>query len=313
MYEPLVTIAIPTYNRSDGYLREALASARAQRYEPLEILVVDNASTDGTTAYVGSIDDDRVRYVRNESNIGVNDNFNRCIAHARGEYFLLLHDDDRIDDDFVQACIDALRSSHAPAHPGFIRTGTRGMDAAGRVTRERSNAASSANVADLVMSWFNGRTSFFFCSTLFRTEALRDAGGFHSRRELYTDVAAIVRIAATHPVLDVPDVKASFRRHGGNNGNAQTIEAWCDDSLYVLELMCEAAPERAEEIRSRGLRYFTGNNYNRASRLDGFMNRVQAFWVVYRFFGFRKPPLRFIAYRNFHRWRARFRDGSVSM
>lgn len=313
MHEPLVSIAIPTYNRSDGYLREALESARAQRYEPLEIIVVDNASTDGTAAYVASVDDDRVRYVRNEANIGVNDNFNACIGHARGEYFLLLHDDDRIDGDFVQVCIDAMRSSQGPERPGFVRTGTRGMDAAGRITRERLNEASSSNVADLVMSWFNGSTSFFFCSTLFRTEALRDAGGFHSRRELYTDVAAIVRIAAKHPVLDVPDVKASFRRHGGNNGNAQTIEAWCDDSRYVLDLMCAAAPERAEQIRSRGLRYFTGNNYNRASRLDGFANRVQAFWVVYRYFGFRKSPLSFIAYRNFRRWRTRLRDGSVSM
>lgn len=311
MSDTLVTIAIPTYNRSDGYLREALGSALAQTYEPLEIVVVDNASTDATADYVASVADERVRYVRNETNVGVNDNFNACVAHARGEYVLLLHDDDRIDPDFASACVEALAVWRHPEPPGLIRTGTRGMDAAGVVTRERRNRAESTSVADLVLSWFAGRTSIFFCSTLFRTEALRAAGGFCSRRELYTDVAAIVRIAAEHRVLEVEEIKASFRRHGGNNGNAQTIEAWCDDSHYVLDLMCERAPERASEIRAEGLRYFTRNNYYRVSRLNGVGNRLQAYWVVYRAFGFRISPLRFVADRGLRRLKAYLQSASV--
>ena len=304
MPDTLVTIAIPTYNRSDGYLRETLGSALAQDYSPLEIIVLDNASTDGTTAYVASAADERVRYIRNDTNVGVNDNFNNCLRHARGDYFLLLHDDDHIDPDFVRSCMTALADWEHPEPPGFIRTGTRGMNAQGVVTRERRNRASSGSVGELVLSWFEGRTSFFFCSTLFGTEALRAAGGFHSRRELYTDVAAVVRIAAERAVLDVEAVKASFRRHGGNNGNAQTIEAWCDDSSYLLDLMCDKAPEHADEIRARGLRYFTRNNYYRVSRLNGLMNRLQAYWLVYRYFGFRTSPLRFAVLRSLRRLKA---------
>lgn len=306
MSETLVTIAIPTYNRASGYLREALGSALAQTYEPLEIVVVDNASTDDTGAYVASVADERVRYVRNESNVGVNDNFNACVRLARGEYVLLLHDDDHIDPDFVRICMGALSEWEHADPPGFIRTGTRGMDASGAVTRERRNAAGSASVGDLALSWFRGRTSIFYCSTLFRTEALRATGGFHSRRELYTDVAAIVRIAAEYRVLNIEDVLASFRRHGGNNGNVQTIEAWCDDSLYVLDLMCEKAPEQAARVRSEGLRFFTRNNYYRVLRLNGLWTRVQGYWFVYRFFGFRTSPLRLAAQRGLRWVRANF-------
>ncbi len=312
VHRPFVTIAIPTYNRSDGYLREALESALAQDYEALEIVVVDNASTDSTGAYVSSVADERLRYIRNETNLGVNGNFNACLEHARGEYFLLLHDDDRIDPDFVTCCMNALQAFSTTVAPAFIRTGTRVMDAAGRVRSERRNDASDGSVADLILSWFDRETSLYFCSTLYHTEALRAAGGFRSRRELYIDVAAIVRLAARLPWLDVRDVKATFRRHGGNNGNAQTIEAWCDDSQYLLDLMCEVVPQRAEEIRQRGLQYFSVNNYNRAARLDGLVNRMQAYWVVYRYFGFASSPLRFIAYKNYRRFKDAVGGSSVS-
>jgi glycosyltransferase involved in cell wall biosynthesis len=298
MPRPLVTVAISTYNRAAGYLREAYASALAQTYEPLEIVVVDNASTDATAELIAAAGDPRVRYVRNEKNIGANGNFNACLQHARGTWFLLLHDDDRIDPDFVTTTMEALEGWQGDAPPGLIRTGNRVMDADGVVVSERRNLARGGSAGDLALDWFGRRTSMYFCNTLYRTDALREAGGFRSKRELYIDVAAVFRIAARYPVLDVPDVKASFRRHGGNNGNAQSIEAWCDDSRYLLDLMCEAAPERAEELRRIGMDYFTGNNYARVSRFSDPIQRWRAYWTVYRYFGFRRSPLVYVAKRN---------------
>lgn len=299
--EPLVTIAIPTYNRSDGYLREALASALAQDYAPLEIVVVDNASQDATPEYVASIADPRLRYARNPKNLGVNGNFNACVAQARGEYVLVLHDDDRVDPDFVTACMDAVRASRSAAAPGMVRTGTRVVDAQGAVLLERANGARGAGAGGLALDWFAERTSLYFCSTLFHTAALREAGGFHSRRELYIDVAAVFRIAAQHPVVDVADVKASFRRHGGNNGTAQSILAWCEDSTYLLDLACELSPERAEEIRAIGTPYFIRSNFHRATRIDRLGDRLRAFWSVYRHFAYPVLVPRLIASRGVRR------------
>ena len=99
-----VTVGIPTYNRADSYLKNALKSALAQRYENFEIVVSDNCSKDHTQALVEQMDDGRIRYFRQEKNIPANDNFNFCLQQARGDYFLLLHDDDLIDPDFVAAC-----------------------------------------------------------------------------------------------------------------------------------------------------------------------------------------------------------------
>ena len=77
--KPLVTIAIPTYNRADGYLRDALKSAMNQTYENIEIVVSDNCSPDNTEDYIKGIDDPRIRYFRQKEGILPNDNFNFCL------------------------------------------------------------------------------------------------------------------------------------------------------------------------------------------------------------------------------------------
>src|SRR4030042_2488708 len=125
---PLVTIAIPTYNRADGFLKEAIRSALNQTYSNIEIIVSDNCSVDNTTTVVKSFNDPRIRYFKHKENIGANNNFNFCVEQARGAYFLLLHDDDLIDDDFIDVCMKAAEYN---TDIGLIRTGTRVIDSAG--------------------------------------------------------------------------------------------------------------------------------------------------------------------------------------
>lgn len=105
---PLVTIAIPTYNRANLYLTQAIESAINQTYPNLEIIISDNCSTDDTEMVIRSFKDPRIRYFRQEKNIGGNNNFNFCLKQARGEYFLLLMDDDLIDSDFIETCMRGL-------------------------------------------------------------------------------------------------------------------------------------------------------------------------------------------------------------
>lgn len=94
MARPLVSIAIPTWNRRE-MLRTALASAQAQTYDNLEIVVSDNASTDGTAEMVREVarGDDRIRLFVNDRNIGVH-NYLRVSTYLRGEYVKFLNDDD---------------------------------------------------------------------------------------------------------------------------------------------------------------------------------------------------------------------------
>ena len=97
--KPVLTIAIPTYNRA-WCLRELLTLLVDQiKDEPrIELIISDNASPDDTTSVVGEFVAHglRVRYIRNDENIGPDANFLQCFEQARGKYVWLFSDDDLI-------------------------------------------------------------------------------------------------------------------------------------------------------------------------------------------------------------------------
>ena len=98
----LVTIAIPV--RRERYFGEAFASALAQRYAPLEILVSDDSPGAEVGRTVREAADPRVRYVRNAQPLGFAGNFTACLRAARGELIKFLNDDDRL----LPHCVEAL-------------------------------------------------------------------------------------------------------------------------------------------------------------------------------------------------------------
>jgi glycosyltransferase involved in cell wall biosynthesis len=96
MSRPLVSICVPTCNRA-LLLRESLRTICAQDYEPLEILISDDASSDETESLCRSLaqQDGRIRYIRQPTRLGLYPNHNFCINESRGDFFCLLHDDDQ--------------------------------------------------------------------------------------------------------------------------------------------------------------------------------------------------------------------------
>ena len=119
--EPLVSILVPTYNR-EKYIGACLQSALNQTYRNLEVIVVDNASSDSTWDIVGEIasQDQRVRRFRNEINLGPVRNWERCLAEARGELAKFLWSDDLISPTFVSKTVPWLRDN---PEAGFVYTG----------------------------------------------------------------------------------------------------------------------------------------------------------------------------------------------
>lgn len=115
--DPLLTVVIPTYNRSI-LLSRAIESVLVQTYPHLEVLIADNASTDETEeicrSYVAA--DARVRYVRRETNIGMARNFTEGMREADGQYCMWLADDDYLGSpEYLTTCYGFLRS-----HPDHV-------------------------------------------------------------------------------------------------------------------------------------------------------------------------------------------------
>ena len=287
---PLVTIAIPTYNRAGSYLPGVIEAALDQTWTNIEVLVGDNASTDDTPAVVARYSDPRLLHVRHPVNLGANGNFNRLLELARGEWFLLLHDDDLVDPRFVEVC---LKSRQPGVEYGLIRTGVRAIDGEGRVLKERPNVVRGAKPVDLYRAWFRAKTGLYLCNTLYRTSALRAIGGWHSLHNLLEDNYALVRILANWPRLDVAEVMASFRYTYDQRTFQVPVREWCEDFLGLLKLISSQVNSgERDEIEAMGRRFFGQLCVRRANAIAPPLRRLQARIQVARAFGLQTLRLR---------------------
>ncbi|PMB20499.1 glycosyl transferase [Fischerella thermalis CCMEE 5205] len=107
---PLVSIITPTYNRPD-YLKQALKSAISQTYQNIEIIVSDNCSPENPQAIVESFNDPRIRFSRNETNLGMLPNTIKAFKMARGKYVAALLDDDLWEEDFLAKLVPPLEAN----------------------------------------------------------------------------------------------------------------------------------------------------------------------------------------------------------
>lgn len=126
---PLVSIGLPVCN-GERYLSEALDSLLSQTYRNIEIIISDNASTDSTPAVCAMYarKDSRVRYYRNEKNLGAARNYNLTVEHARGKYFKWAAHDDICKPTLIEECVAVLEreSNVCLAYPKTIIIGPTG-------------------------------------------------------------------------------------------------------------------------------------------------------------------------------------------
>jgi glycosyltransferase involved in cell wall biosynthesis len=113
MHEPLVTIAIPTYNRPQEIIK-AIESAIHQTYNNLEIFISDNCSPNEQVEQVCrkyALEDKRIRYIRQPENKGPLSNYNYLLENATGKYHIYLADDDWLSENYIFECVNILENS----------------------------------------------------------------------------------------------------------------------------------------------------------------------------------------------------------
>src|SRR6267142_6107507 len=129
--QPKVSVGLPVYNGAE-FLRAALDSILRQDYRDFELIISDNASTDGTRAICQQYaqGDKRIRYFRNESNGGAAENYRRVFELARGDYFnWATHDDIQLPG-FLRRCAEVL--DKAPTSVVLVAPRAEIIDAEGR-------------------------------------------------------------------------------------------------------------------------------------------------------------------------------------
>jgi glycosyltransferase involved in cell wall biosynthesis len=181
--KPKVSVCIPVFN-GENYLHDCIHSVLKQNYDNFEILIMDNCSTDSTQMIVSEIQDNRIRYIRNDKNIGVFNNFSKCLAEAHGEYFILLPHDDLLLPGLISAYATELEDKSI----GLVYSAVEIIDAEGRLlsTRVSHKENIKFNSEEAIEDIF--RNFMPIQLAMVRTSILRNVGGFDSNYGLFIDI-----------------------------------------------------------------------------------------------------------------------------
>ncbi len=125
----LVTVIIPCYNIED-YVKKCIDSILFQSYKNLEIIIVDDGSTDNTSKIIDSYDDKRIRIIHQE-NAGLSGARNTGIENAKGEYICFIDGDDFIHENYVKKMMNIAEAENADV----VACGFFGVDKNGNVKK----------------------------------------------------------------------------------------------------------------------------------------------------------------------------------
>ncbi|HTX59641.1 MAG TPA: glycosyltransferase, partial [Verrucomicrobiae bacterium] len=195
MADPLVTIVIASYNYGE-YVGAAVRSALAQSYRNVEVLVLDNASTDDSLAVVRAVSDDRLRVVEQPHNVGIQRNHNDGIRHSTGDYVIFLSADDMLLPTLVG---DLLAYRAANRHVDIVYASAAIMNKTGRIIEYFDHPALDGADA------FERRNEFanlltrdncaYFPATLFPRSVFEELGYLDEELEVLLDYEYDLRMS----------------------------------------------------------------------------------------------------------------------
>jgi glycosyltransferase involved in cell wall biosynthesis len=220
--DPLVSVIVPCYNGA-AFLEEALRSALAQSYPEVEVVVVDDGSTDSSAEIARRFP---VRYIRQE-NRGLSEARNAGIRESKGTYLVFLDADDRLKPRAIETGLDALAlRPHCALTVGdhvFIAADSSYLADSNKERQLHCHyeALLKSNFIEMI------------ASVLFRRSIFDEVGGFDATLRVAEDYELYLRIARGWPICCHAAIVAEYRMHGTNT--SRDSELMLTTTLQVLK------------------------------------------------------------------------------
>jgi glycosyltransferase involved in cell wall biosynthesis len=245
---PIVTIAIPTFNRLP-YLKEAVASALAQTYDRLEVLIGDDGTSETTRKWGEQFaaNDARVRYQRNSRNLGLAGNWNALADEARGEFLVIIGDDDRLLPNFITTLVEIIEPHAQVAFANHYLINSEGvrLDAESRKCThdyERDRLLTGEVTDAVACVWKN---SVPMSAALLRTA---DVKRLRFKEDLNTpEIELFARLANEGGrFVFMPEYLSEYRVHARSATSAGLQSEKLVEYLSAIPVSAEAAPFKRE-------------------------------------------------------------------
>lgn len=203
----LVSVVIPCFNHAH-FLADALRSVMTQTHKHVEIIVVDDASTDATLEVARTFPE--VHYIRHPRNRGLVHTRNTGLANATGRFVVFLDADDFLYPPAVEAGLGCLDNN---PQAGFAFGSHSIVSADGTWLRDQPVVIDSDDVyAELLVKNVVGMPA----AAMFRKSAVEEAGAFDPRLKACEDYDLMLRVARLYPVAHHRQIVAGYRKHDAN-------------------------------------------------------------------------------------------------
>lgn len=235
------SILIPAYK--SRYLKEAIDSVLQQSYNSFELIIVDDASPENLKCIVDIFDDKRIKYYRNDINIGainVVDNWNKCLGYANGDYVICMGDDDKLLENCLEEYVKLIH-----LYPGkkLYHAWTEIIDENSKAFMMQEARPLCESVYSMIWSRWRGRLQYIG-DFLYETKTLKEMGGFYKLPLAWgSDDISAFRAAQIGGVVNSQIPLFQYRINRQNISSASNDEiklsailqekAWYDDFLKV--------------------------------------------------------------------------------
>jgi glycosyltransferase involved in cell wall biosynthesis len=213
-----VTVCIPTWN-GDRYVAETIQSVLAQTYTEFECLLVDDGSTDRTLDIVDSFKDSRIRRHINPKQLGIANNYNRCLELARGDFICVFQQDDVMRPDNLARKLAFLR---ADPDVSFVHSSSQMLSSASELGEIVDRYAATDQT-------FDGNKIFrellltenHICNptVVARRQFMLEVGGYDSQADYTCDYEIWMKMSVDHKVGFLADPLVKYRWHDTNSSH----------------------------------------------------------------------------------------------
>ena len=251
---PLATFYVIAYNQA-RFVRHAVQAALAQTYSPLEVLLSDDCSTDGTFEIIQEVVSQysgphKVIVNRNDRNLGLSEHVNRIIALAHGELIIAADGDDLSEPQRAERCVEAWLNNGKPA---ALVSAIEFIDADGNISTKGEEWFSQflpieneTQTASLLRFCSRGSPRLISCSAAW-TKEMFDAFGPMSPGLWFEDDVITVRAWLFDRIVFLQDVLVSYRQHESNLFNRVKALGTTPTARRHMEELTRLEAERHRE------------------------------------------------------------------
>ncbi len=225
---PTLTIQMCTYNRAH-YITQAIDSVLSQTFQDFELLILDDCSTDNTEEVMAAyLTDPRIKYIKNEQNLGITKNRNKALALSNGKYIAVLDSDDYwTDNTKLEKQINFLNKN-----PDYILIGTNMtiVDEQNKTIKKVSYPSSNFLIKNLLLL----KNLFCHSSVMYKKQEIINLGSYDESLPIWEDYDLWLKIGNKYKFANLNTYTTAYRQHASQS-NSEKIKIGQDTQKLIIE------------------------------------------------------------------------------